>query len=500
MILETYEINTDNVVSTVEIISGEGFTMEYKINIPRIGEATSAVLGKIRDQMLRESKIGLGEIFDINTITKLKVSFSQKAESMINKEIPELDLETKNILIGSLIHEMLGLGKLEVLINDDNLEEIAVNSSKEPIWVFHRTYGWLKTNLTVDNEEIIRNYASIIARRIGREVTTLNPTLDAHLLTGDRANATLFPISSGGNTITIRKFSRKAWTIVDFIQNKTLTAEVAALLWTMVQYEMNLIIAGGTSSGKTALLNTIMPFIQPNHRVVSIEDTREIQLPSFLQWVPLTTRAPNPEGKGEVSMLDLMINSLRMRPDRIVVGEIRRRSQAEVLFEAMHTGHSVYSTLHADTAEQVVYRMTNPPFNIPEVLLEALHGIVVQYRNRRKGIRMIFEIAEVIKPSSIKLDDQDASRVNVLYRLDHDDVLQPSAESKRIFKQLRLYTGMSNEDIKYDMEIKKRILDWLAQKNMNMINDVGKIIAEYYKDPQKVSSFAETNENPKRLL
>jgi len=114
------------------------------------------------------------------------------------------------------------------------------------------------------------------------------------------------------------------------------------------------------------MLNAMLPFIPTNHRIVSIEDTRELQLPNFLHWVPLNTREPNPEGKGEVSMLDLLVNSLRMRPDRVIVGEIRRQKEAEVLFEAMHTGHSVYATLHADRAEQVLLRLTNPPIGIPE--------------------------------------------------------------------------------------------------------------------------------------
>lgn len=167
-------------------------------------------------------------------------------------------------------------------------------------------------------------------------------------------------------------FRRKPWVITDLIENKTIDINVAALLWTSIQYEMNMIVSGGTATGKTTFLNVMMPFIPINHRILSIEDTREIELPSFLHWVPLTTREPNFEGKGEVSMLDLLVNSLRMRPDRIIVGEIRRAREAEVLFEAMHTGHSVYATLHADTAAQTYRRLVNPPISVPEPLLEAL--------------------------------------------------------------------------------------------------------------------------------
>jgi len=207
----------------------------------------------------------------------------------------------------------------------------------------------------------------------------LDPLLDAHLITGDRANATLFPISGRGNTITIRRFRRDPWTVTDLIKNKTTSSEVMALIWMGMQYELNLILSGGTGSGKTSFLNVCLPFIQPNHRILSIEDTRELSLPSFLHWIPMTTREPNPEGKGAVEMLDLLVNSLRMRPDRIIVGEVRRQREAEVMFEAMHTGHSVYTTLHANTADETIRRLVNPPIEVPTTMLEAVHLNVVMY-------------------------------------------------------------------------------------------------------------------------
>ena len=157
------------------------------------------------------------------------------------------------------------------------------------------------------------------------------------------------PISVEGNTMTIRKFASKPWTVTDLINTQTISLDAASLIWMGIQYELSTLIAGGTATGKTSMLNAIANFFPPNQRIISIEDTREIQLPSFLHWIPMVTRLPNPEGKGEVSMLDLLVNSLRMRPDRILVGEIRRKREAEVLFEAIHTGHSVYATVHANS-------------------------------------------------------------------------------------------------------------------------------------------------------
>ena len=142
------------------------------------------------------------------------------------------------------------------------------------------------------------------------------------------------------------------------------------MLWLAIEYEMNVIFSGGTASGKTVILNACMPFIPPNHRIISVEDTRELMLPDFLYWTPMVTRSPNPEGKGEVSMLDLLVSSLRMRPDRIVLGEMRRKEEAMVMFEAMHTGHSVYATMHANSATETISRLTNPPLSVPINLLK----------------------------------------------------------------------------------------------------------------------------------
>ena len=161
----------------------------------------------------------------------------------------------------------------------------------------------------------------------------------------------------------------------------------SALIWFAIQHELSLLIVGGTGSGKTSTLNVIANFFPPNHRIVSIEDTRELILPETLHWVPMQTRMPNPEGKGEISMLDLVVNSLRMRPDRILVGEIRRKKEAEVLFEAMHTGHSVYGTFHANNAEETITRLTNPPIDIPKLVIPALAALLVMNRNRRTNKR-----------------------------------------------------------------------------------------------------------------
>src|SRR3989344_474216 len=444
-LLKMYTIDSDSVRVKVSIGQKEGdFVRNYLVDIPEYGKGTEALLDSLKKSLVYDSSLKIERMLDQKFVEEVKERFSEKALKILDKEVPQLSAEERGALVGILVHEMLGLGKIEFLLADGQIEEIAINSAKEPIWIYHKEFGWLKTNITVNNEADIQNFASIVARRVGKQITILNPLLDAHLVTGDRANATLFPISSRGNTMTIRRFRRDPWTVTDLIENKTVNSDVMALIWLGIQYELNMIISGGTASGKTSFMGICMPFIQPNHRVLTIEDTRELMVPSFLHWVPLTTREPNPEGRGGISMLDLLINSLRMRPDRIIVGEIRRAEQAEVLFEAMHTGHSVYATLHADTAEQTYRRLVNPPINVPIALLEALHLNVVMFRDRRRGIRRLFQIAEIVPIPDI---EKERATINVLYKWHpvHDKLVKLH-ESKRIVDELKLHTGMTDRE------------------------------------------------------
>ncbi len=480
--IEAYNVTADNVKVDVKIKGTKDRALFYHIVAPTFGVATMALLDEIRSELITEVRITTAEILDPKVIDELKLKFRKKAESLLKEKIPKIDDRTVNLLIGTLLHEMLGLGKIEFLLNDPYLEEIVVTSSKECIRIYHKKYGWLETDVCLKSEEQIQNYANIMARRVGRQITTLSPLLDAHLLTGDRSNAVLYPVSTKGNTITIRKFAREPWTVIDFIKNKTCPSNIFALLWLAIQYEMNVLISGGTASGKTSLLNTLMQFIPFYHRVISIEDTREIQLAKNLYWCPLTTRQPNPEGKGQITELDLLINSLRMRPDRIILGEIRRKEQAETLFEAMHTGHSVYSTVHADSLAETIKRLINPPIGIPANLLSAVNLNVVMFRDRRKGIRRVYQIGEYIPT-----EEDIGIKQNLLYRWTPEkDVMVMHTEPVRFYEELSRYTGMSLKEINDDLKEKHLILNWMIKKNIRSINDFGKIMTGYYLDPEDV--------------
>ncbi|NMJ76506.1 helix-turn-helix domain-containing protein [Nanohaloarchaea archaeon] len=253
-------------------------------------------------------------------------------------------------------------------------------------------------------------------------------------------------------------------------------------------------VAEGLVAHNTSLLNVLMPFIPPNQRVLSIEDTREISLPSFLHWVPTTTREPNPEGKGGVSMLDLLVNALRMRPDRILVGEIREEKQAEVLFEAMHTGHSVYSTLHADDAEQTVRRLVNPPIDVPKTMVTSVDLNVVMFRDRRRNYRRVMEVAEVVE------NEEEEAEENVVYKWDSDtDETNKISEAGRVYEKLRTFTGMDAEEIDYNIQEKQDILEWMVENGVDSVDGVGRTVAEYYQRPEEMVEMIREGTDPEEI-
>ncbi len=499
-IIDRYEIESVGVKTRVNIVD-EDHTLYYKLVLPEVDVATSALLDDIKERLISSADIKTSEVLDSKTITDLKKAFEENAGTILGTELPDLEDNVKNHFILSMVHELLGLEDIDFFLDDDKIEEIVINSAKEPVRVYHKKHHWLATNVTPKSEMQIQNYSNTIARRIGREITTLNPLLDAHLMTKDRANAILMPISTKGNTITIRKFARDPWTVTDFIKNKTANSEVMALIWLVMQYEMNMLLSGGTGSGKTSFLNICMPFVLPNQRIISIEDTRELQLPQYLYWTPLTTRQPNPEGKGEVSMLDLLVNSLRMRPDRIIMGEVRKKREAEVLFEAMHTGHSVYATLHADTCEQTIARLTNPPVDIPHSMLDSVHLNVVMFRDRRRGIRRTFEVGEFVPDETAAKRGDFKFRPNVIYKWNaRSDTVALTKVNAQLYERIGVHTGFTEQEVLDEIQQKKKILESLVEHNIRSIDDVGRVMNRYYVDTDYVVDLFNKGKDPKKLL
>ena len=484
-LLDEYQFNAEDIPVNIRISQkSKEFVPMYEVTVQGLGEGTKIVLNTLRGELIAEVKLEAEEMMNPKLMDEVRKKFEERAMKLLDRHFLNLSENAKKLLASYLVQNMIGLGDLEAPMHDDNLEEIVVNGSSGPVWIFHKKHGWCKTNLTIRNEEAIYEYSASIGRRIGKQITVLNPLMDATLPNGSRVNATLYPISICGNTITIRKFAKNPWTITAVMERNTISPEIASLIWLCIQNELSLIVSGGTASGKTSFLNAISCFFPPNHRIISIEDTSELTLPKFFQWVPMLTREPNAEGKGEVTMLDLLVNALRQRPDRLVVGEIRRQREAEVLFEAMHTGHSVYSTIHADNAGDTVTRLINPPVNIPKAMLDAVSGIVVQFRHRRLGIRRTLEFAEVLRGGD----------VNVIARWDlKTDTVKEINELSTLADTLSLYAGMTRQEIVDEVAEKTKVLRWMLKNHIKDVDSVGLVIAKYYHNSSELMEIVKSD-------
>ncbi len=481
----SYELDAHGLKVKINIADKGSFIPIYEVTVPGLGDATKVLLISLRQELLSMVPIDPSRIEDREYVDELTQKYIEAANIIIDRYLPGSTPDTKKVLIAYVVNFMLGLGDLEIPLADDNLEEIAVNTSKEPVWVYHKKFGWCKTNLLIQSEDVIYDDAQQIGRRIGRQISNLSPLMDAELPDGSRVNATLYPISQKGNTITIRKFGKNPWTMTAMIANGTLNLDVAALTWLAVENEVSILISGGTASGKTSFLNAMSIFIPTTHRIISVEQDRELTLPNFLHWVPMLTRQPNPEGKGEVSLYNLMINALRQRPDVMLVGEVRTKDDAQTLFEAIHTGHAVYGTVHADNAQDTIVRMTNPPIEVPKLMLNAFGGVISLFRHRRLGIRRVLEFSEMLRSGD----------VNVIYRWDtRNDAFTQIAELARMSETISLYGGYERSEIANNLEDKKKVLNWMVKNNVVDVDAAGYVVSSYYRSPDGVLKMVESNQ------
>ncbi len=380
----------------------------------------------------------------------------------------------------AVVKEMTGYGVIEPLLEDDKLEEIMIVGPKKPVYVYHVDYGMMTTNIIFFSDDGINDIIDKIARSLGRSVDISNPLLDARLPDGSRVNATVPPASIDGSTVTIRKFRDDPYTIVDLINFKTLNLEVAAFLWCVVEgfgaKPANILISGGTGSGKTTTLNVLANFIPEADRILTIEDTAELRLP-IKHVIRFEGKPPGLEGKGELSLEILTKNTLRMRPDRIVVGEIRHK-EATTLFTAMNTGHDgCMGTVHANSAKETIVRLTSPPMDVPPLMLAGIDFIIIQKRLRTsKGqVRRITAIAEIMGV----LDGD--PKINMVFVWNPEtDSLERTKEPILYFDLIKTYTNLNDQDILNKISDRAKILEDLRSKKIRAINDVAHEVQKEY--------------------
>lgn len=409
--------------------------------------------------------------------------FAKLANNSQNNTISNEYLDN---LARKLFQDLVGYGEIDPLIRDDNLEEIMVIGIDKPVFVYHREYGMMKTNILFKDAGEVMNLIDSIARQINRRIDQESPILDGRLPDGSRVNATIPPISADGPSMTIRKFKRDPLTIIDLINSKTISVELAAFFWLCFDglgvKSANAIISGGTSSGKTTTLNALSSFINPKERIITIEDTLELQIPHE-HVIRMETRPPNVENRGELTMNDLVKNSLRQRPDRIIVGEVRG-SEAITLFTALNTGHSGFGTLHSNDARETITRLTNAPMSVPNIMISAIDFIIMQnriYRPDGVSFRRISEVAEV---SGI---EEGVIQLNKIFEWDpQSDTIKNVGITSKTLTEIANVSGNSLNSL-YD-EIKNReiVLQHMVDQNIRSIRDVSTVLEMYYLDSQKV--------------
>lgn len=444
------------------------------------------LLGEIRENLV-DLAISTGENYqaneeillnDIKNFLFLRLSGENQNNNVSNEYLDNLSRR--------FLRDIIGYGQIDPLIQDDELEEIMIIGTSKPIFVYHRKYGMMKTDIEFNNETELRDLIDSIARQINRRIDQESPILDGRLADGSRINATIPPVSADGPSLTIRKFRQDPLTIIDLINSRTVSLDLAGFLWLCIDglgvKSANAIISGGTSSGKTTTLNALSAFINPNERIITIEDTLELQIPHE-HVIRMETRPTNVEGKGELTMNDLVKNSLRQRPDRIIVGEVRA-DEAITLFTALNTGHSGFGTLHSNDARETITRLTNEPMSVPEIMIQAIDFIIMQnriYTPSGMSFRRVSEVAEVVGM------EEGTVQLNKIFQWNPErDTIDNVGVTSNTLQQIATLSGKSIPELKSEIENRKIVLKHMINQNIRSVDGVNSVIELYYKNPQKV--------------
>ncbi|MFH1391342.1 MAG: ATPase, T2SS/T4P/T4SS family [Candidatus Diapherotrites archaeon] len=393
-------------------------------------------------------------------------------------------VKNHSLLADKILGDSIGYGKINPFVMDESLEEVMVNSYDKNVFVFHKKYGHCKTNIDFSNKKALDNLLQKIAHTIGKKFDADNPLLDARLPDGNRANATFAYVTPFGPSLTIRKFSSVPLSIVDLISNNTISSELAAFLWVMVEgmgvEPMNLIVTGGSGSGKTTTLNALTAFVRYPERIISIEDTLELRLLGRQNWVQMESR-PAMKGQEGVTMDDLLKNAMRMRPDRIIVGEVRGK-EAETLFVAMDTGHKgSMGTLHSNSAKEMLLRLKSEPMGVPDSLIPLLNLIIVQYRLYVKGKGIERRVISVTEVSSM---DNHALLSNV-YEWDRGtDFVKRTDVPMKLMETLSEKTLKTKKEVEMEINVRKRILEWMMKNDIHFQPEVEVVVQQYYYNPE----------------
>ncbi len=457
----------------------------YYLCIPEFNEATWAVMEDIFD---KASPALDGEMKSFQDFERLRGGLTARIRELLDRFFPTTDEDTKGLMFNKLSNE-LHMGTLEYLLNDPHIEEIKAQS-KSPVFIKHVKYRqeWIETNLLVSDSSLYK-YTKAIARETRQQVDSSHPLMNAILHTGDRVNVSLPETTGGKIIIEIRVFSKSPWNIIRLVKRGTVSAEVLAFLWLAMQNKMNILISGETGSGKTSFLNSLCIFLPKNDHVISIEDTREIKLPSFFKnWSHMTTHAG--DGREKIDMSQLIVNALRMDPSVIIIGEVRSKKDIESLMTSTAMGHPILSTIHTRDCSTTIKRFQDagvPANDINNIHLNVILEAIRTKENPTQSKRRVKEIGEYYLSAG-------KTEPNRIYRLDMNTdeinmINQPLNYHQRIMDKINL----TKTEIKNDLAKKKQVIDWLVNQGVEDIDIIGEIIQVYYYDPERVVKAAYEN-------
>jgi flagellar protein FlaI len=395
---------------------------------------------------------------------------------------------SKERIMYFIMRDFIRYSAIDVVMIDPNVEDVSCDGVGVPFYIYHRKYGSIPSNLKFTSETELDQFVVWLAQRCGKHISVAQPMLDATIPDGSRLQATLGKhVTKRGSSFTVRRFRENPFTPLDLIRFKTMSLDMMGYMWLAIENGQSMLICGGTASGKTTTLNAILLFIPPQMKIVSIEDTRELNLPHE-NWVPLLTRAGfggrTKSGRvaGEIDMFDLLNAALRQRPQYLMVGEVRG-AEAFVVFQAMATGKSAYTTFHADDVQSMVHRLENDPINLPRALVAALDLVLLQAQvkvgtDMTRRVKALIEIVGT-DPESNELITNSAYTWNPA-----DDTFNYSGHSY-VYEKIMLARNWTQR--RMEQEVKRRIdiFEYIKKKQIANYRDVARIVSGYYKDPDE---------------
>ncbi|MDD5416708.1 MAG: type II/IV secretion system ATPase subunit [Candidatus Aenigmarchaeota archaeon] len=470
--------------ANIRWVSAESALVYFVIE-PKLTPDEQDILNRIKASLIEKLDI------DFTTLRKgeAKTYLLDKFKEMLSLLAKDMPKEKQDQLLYYIERDFIGLEKIEPLIQDEDIEDISCDGVGIPMYIYHRNpkIGSIRTNVMFNSAEELDKFVNKLSQRCGKTVSVASPLIGGSLPDGSRVQATLgTDIARRGSNFTIRKFTEEPLTPIHLMKFKTVDAKVLSYLWLLIEHGRSMLVSGGTASGKTSLLNALSLFIKTDLKIVSIEDTPELRLP-HPHWIPQVARQPIADigGRsiGEVDLFDLLRESLRQRPDFLIVGEVRGK-EAFVLFQQIATGHPSLATIHADTVERLIDRITTPPISLPPNLIEALDVIVfitkIRYENSYlRKITNVFEVTGFDRERNMPI-------LNEVFRwnpkTDKFDPVNPSVVLKRISDQY----GISPNFLQGEIEQRSKILNWMYEKELYNFKDVTKVIKLYYTRPEEL--------------